>query len=127
MKVLQYVRKFAEGTFVDRMDIYRHTSSVSETGVTEIDFPEKPLYADVPCRLSWSELESPRNVNEDYTPVELPIKIICKYDQDIVAGDYVIVTRYTGKDVIGTYKGICADSAIYESHKELYFRVQEPA
>lgn len=127
MQVLKFVRPYVNSAMVDRMDIYRHVTSESEYGATEVDFPDKPTYEDVPCRLSWSEQESPRNYTEDYTPVELPIKVICKYDQDILAGDYVVVRRYSENDLIDTYKGICGDSATYESHKELYFKVQEPA
>ncbi len=127
MKVLQYARSFVDSMFTDTMDIYRHTTSTNDYGATEVDIPDEPTYSDVPCRLSWSEEESPRNYTDDYTPVELPIKIFCEYDQDILAGDYVVVTRYSGTTVIDTYKGICGDCATYESHKELYFRVQEPA
>lgn len=127
MQVLKFVRPYVQNMMVDKMDIYRHVTSETEYGSTEVSFPNEPTYSDVPCRLSWSEVESPRNYDDDYTPIELPIKIICKYDQDILAGDYVIIRRYSGDKIIDTYKGICGDSATYESHKELYFRVQEPA
>ena len=127
MNVLQYVRPFATMMFTDTMNIYRHVSTVSDYGATVVDVPDTPTYENVPCRLSWSELESPRSPHQDYTEIEVPIKIFCAYDQDIKAGDYVEVTRYSGDEVIGVYKGICADFSAYESHKELYFRVQEPA
>lgn len=127
MKVLQSVRPFVKMMLTDRMDIFRHVSEENEYGAEVTTFPFEPLYRDVPCRCSWSELESPRNTNEDYTPVELPIKIFCAYDTDIKAGDYIFVTRYSGGEVIRTYKGICADVDAHESHRELYFRVQEPA
>lgn len=127
MRVLQAVRPFAVGMMVDRMDIYRHTEHEDEYGATITDFPEEPIYTDVKCRLSWSEIESPRNTNVDYTPVELPIKVFCKYDTDVVAGDYIVVTRYSGSEVIDKYEGLCSDCATYESHKELYMRTKEPA
>lgn len=127
MKVLTYARKFAYMMFTDKMDIYRHGSQVTEHGATEIGFPEEPTYTNVPCRLSWSELESLRNNDEDYTPIEVPIKVFCAYNTDIQPGDYVIANVYSGKDIIATYKGICADAATHESHKELYLNVKEPA
>ena len=127
MKVLRFVRPYVESTMTDYMNIYRHEVTVNEYGATEVGFPDKPLYERVPCRLSWSEMESPRDYTEDYTPVELPIKVFCKYNQDIRAGDYVIIMRLTENEVIDMYKGICSDTRTMESHKELYFRVQEPA
>lgn len=125
MKVLTYLRPFINSMFTDSMDVYRHTDTEDEYGAESIDIPQTPTYKNVRCRLSWSEEESPRNYNSDFTPVELPIKIFCDRSTDVVAGDHVVVRRMSGDEVLHTYKGICADSAVYESHRELYFRVKE--
>lgn len=114
--------------FSDAMDITRYINKENADSTTETILPDTPIYTDVSCRISFSSEENPGDTDIDNTPLKLTPKIFCKIDEDLQAGDYVVVRRLDddGK-VIATYSGKVGLPAVYISHKEALFYINGSA
>lgn len=105
--------------FTDKLDIYRYGSSQNEDGTTATNLPKKPLYSNIPCRISFSrtiDLTTDLAINK--LPIHLIPKVFCDTSIDIKAGDYIIITRNNIQ-----YKGIAGMPNMYETHQEINMTV----
>ena len=105
--------------FTDKLDIYRYGASQNEDGTTSTNLPTKPLYSNIPCRISFSrtiDLTTDLAINK--LPIHLIPKVFCDTSIDIKAGDYIIITRNNTQ-----YKGIAGNPNMYETHQEISMTV----
>lgn len=114
--------------FTDKLSINRYVDKDNGDETTDTVLSESPLFEDVPCRLSFSSDENPRDNEVDDVPVENIPKIFCKVDADIKAGDFIKVQRFDDYgNVIATYSGKLGLPSIYITHKEALFFIEESA
>lgn len=112
----------------DRMDIYRTTSSMNDDDSTDISYEPKPLYTDVRCRISLSSSDSAGDEEVDRNPVHYQPKIFCEPGVDLLAGDYIVLRRYTDAGAVRiTYKGTVAQPSVYSTHQEAFLGIDEGA
>lgn len=114
--------------FTDKMTINRYTNSQNEDGTTDTVLSETPIYSDIPCRISFAQMESPKDKEIDDTPVSTTPKIFCKVGIDIREGDFVTVYRLDDNGtVIATYSGKVGMPSTLITHKEALFYIDRSA
>lgn len=110
--------------YTDKLDIYRHTNpELNSDGTTPTILPKKPIYTDIPCRISFSrtiDLTTDRAINK--LPIHLIPKVFCDTSIDIKAGDYIIIRRNNIE-----YKGLVGAPNVYETHQEISLTVEGDA
>ena len=112
----------------DKMDIRRYVDKDNDDGTTDTVMSDNPIYTNVPCRVSFSSEDNPRDNDVDDVPVKNIPKIFCKVDADIKAGDLITVKRFDDdSNVIATYTGKLGLSSTYITHKEALFSIEESA
>lgn len=112
----------------DKMDIRRYVDKDNDDGTTDTVMSDSPIYTNVPCRVSFSSEDNPRDNDVDDVPVKNIPKIFCKVDADIKAGDLITVKRFDDdSNVIATYTGKLGLSSTYITHKEALFSIEESA
>lgn len=114
--------------FTDKMDIRRYVDKDNDDGTTDTVMSDSPIYTNVPCRVSFSSEDNPRDNEVDDVPVKNIPKIFCKVDVDIKAGDLITVKRFDDdNNVIATYTGKLGLPSTYITHKEALFSIEESA
>ena len=112
----------------DKMDIRRYVDKNNDDGTTDTVMSDSPIYTNVPCRVSFSSEDNPRDNDVDDVPVKNIPKIFCKVDADIKAGDLITVKRFDDdSNVIATYTGKLGLSSTYITHKEALFSIERSA
>lgn len=112
----------------DKMDIRRYVDKNNDDGTTDTVMSDSPIHTNVPCRVSFSSEDNPRDNDVDDVPVKNIPKIFCKVDADIKAGDLITVKRFDDdSNVIATYTGKLGLSSTYITHKEALFSIEESA
>lgn len=116
---LSKYRGIVNQLFTDKLDIYRHSVEENEDGTIKTGLPNKPLYSNIPCRISFSRtIDLTTDVAINKLPIHLIPKVFCDTSIDIKAGDYIIITRNSTQ-----YKGIAGKPNMYETHQEISLTV----
>lgn len=111
--------------FTDEMDIYRYEDVTNEDATTDTKLSETPVQKEVPCRISFSADENPRDVEVDNVPIRLAPKIFCSLNTNIRAGDYVILRRYNDDGyIVAIYSGNVGLPSVFSTHKEALFSIE---
>lgn len=114
--------------YTDKMDIYRTSSQQNTDNTTDIFYLPDPLKTDVSCRISFSSDDTATDSEVDMNPIRYNPKIFTSADEDLKAGDYVVVKRYNDKgDVVKTYSGRIGQPSWYTTHQETFMRIDEGA
>ena len=117
-----------ESMFNDKMDINRYIDVANSDGTTDTRLSDAPIYTNVPCRVSFSTYDNPRDNEVDNVPVKNVPKIFCKLNADIKAGDFITVRRYSDNgQVIATYAGKVGLPSVLITHKEALFSIERSA
>lgn len=120
--------KFFAMLYDDRMDIYRTGKAETDDKTTDISYEPEPLHKDVSCRLSFSSDDTGSDAEVDRNPVRFSPKLFCAADVDLLAGDYVVVRRYTDSgSIMMSYEGRVARPSKYSTHQETFMRIDEGA
>lgn len=123
---LSAFRSVIESFFTDKADIYHYSSKTNEDGTTENLLPSEPSVPNVPCKLSFSMMETPADGTSDNEPIVDQVKLFYSLSSDFHAGDYVIARRLQNDGtVLQTYKGIIGLGAYFQTHVEAVFEVKE--
>lgn len=106
----------------DRMDITSVEEATDEDGATVNGYPSTPQQVDVPCRISFSGKDAPKEPDQLYNKVEIQPVIFCNPMVNVKAGDKIVVRRLDDEgNVYETYEGMLAISGKsnkYETHQE---------
>lgn len=107
-------------TYTDTMSIYRHQNITNTDGTSGIIIPEKPLYSQIKCRLSFESRDYPETDLEDSNPIKLQLKVFCEPSIDIQKGDKLIINKLDDYgNIMMTYEGIANLPFVYTTHKEI--------
>lgn len=116
-----------QSTFTDRMDVYRYSEVKNLDSTTDNILGTIPVESSLPCRLSFSKMESVLDSEVDSNPLSATPKLFFPVAKNLIAGDYVIVSRMSGDNVIATYEGTIGLSNVFETHKEALFLIKGSA
>lgn len=107
-------KKHIARLYTDLAEIYRHSQVDNDDGSSDYILPDAPIYANIPCRISFERIDPPFEQAEGGRPITTSVKIFADPKTDIKAGDYINVAR--GNEV---YSGSAGQPAMYESHLEV--------
>lgn len=123
--------KLYEILYADRMDITSIVNDEDEDGATVTGYPTTPQQIDVPCRISLSAMDSPKEKTELYNTVKTKPVIFCRPDVNIKAGDKITVRRLKPDGTVyETYSGMLAISGRpnkYETHQQFELTMEGDA
>jgi hypothetical protein len=100
----------------DKMNIKRYTEIVNSDGSTDITMPANPTYSNVPCKISFQQIEKQNETGMTFS-IDSNIKIFCATDIDLKDNDYIEITRTVGAKTV-TYKGNIGMPALFQTHQE---------
>ena len=123
--------KVYELLYTDRMDITSVRQGEDEDGATVNSYPTQPQQVDIPCRISLSSKDAPKEKEELYNKVETYPIIFCSPSVDVNAGDKITVRRLDSEGkVYETYEGMLSISGKpnkYETHQEFVLSMKGEA
>lgn len=106
--------------YKDKMDVYRYSQYEEEDGSTYIGLSDKPIYSQIPCRVSFVTNDISEPTAEDINHLSLHIKIFCAANTDIKKGDKLVAYRMGDNgEVLETYTGKASKPRQYVTHKEI--------
>lgn len=106
--------------YTDKMSISRCVETENADGTTDVSTNEKPVYIDIPCRISFSATDNPESNKEDTNPKYLQIKVFCNPEVDVIKGDKLVVSKLDDNgNVITTYTGTANLPQQFITHKEV--------
>lgn len=104
----------------DKMDVYRYGEYEEEDGSTSIGLSDKPIYNQIPCRISFVTTDNSEPTAEDINHLSLHTKIFCAATTDIKKGDKLVAYRLGDNgEILETYTGKASKPRQYASHKEI--------
>lgn len=125
------IAKLYELLYQDRMDITSIEETTDEDGATVSAYASTPQQVDVPCRISLSSKDAPRQPTELYNKVEIYPIVFCSPSVSVKPGDNVVVRRLDSDgNVYETYEGmlsISGKSNKYETHQEFILSMKGDA
>lgn len=117
--------------YKDRMDITSVVEGTDDDGATVNNYPSTPQQTDVPCRISLSSKDAPKETEDLYNKVSNNPIVFCEPTVDVKAGDKVIVRRLDDEgNVYETYEGMLTISGRankYETHQEFILSMKGDA
>ena len=123
--------KLYELLYRDRMDITSVQEGTDEDGATVNDYPNTPQQQDVPCRISLSSKDAPKEPGDLYNKVETYPVIFCSPTVAVKGGDKIVVRRLDDEgNVYETFEGMLAISGRsnkYETHQEFVLSMKGEA
>lgn len=102
----------------DKMDIHRRMEVENPDGTTGETMDLVPLYKDVPCHISFNNVDNPDPNTAPTRPINKSLTINCSLDVDLKNGDYIKAYKlaYNG-DVLEEYVGIIGEPSSSMSRK----------
>lgn len=109
----------------DKMDIGRRQIIGNPDGTEGETDPNQPMYTNVPCHISFEQLDNPDPKTIVTRPIIKALKISCSVDVDLQNGDLVTAYKlaYNG-DVIESYIGVIGEPTTSMSRKTAEMQVR---
>ena len=102
----------------DKMDIGRATEVENPDGTTGETMPNQPMYSNVPCHISFSNVDNPDPNTAETKPIIKNLTINCSVDVDLQNGDLVTVYKLANDgSVIESYTGTIGEPTASMSRK----------
>ena len=97
----------------DKIDIGRRMEITNPDGSTGETLPEEPIYTDVPCNISFKEIDNPDSETFSTKPIIIALQINCDLKVDLQNNDYVTAKKCDSQgNVLQTYKGNIGHPAV---------------
>ena len=115
---LGWTRKFMRSMYVDKAIVRRYEEQTAEDGTVEMVLG--PVVAEYPCRVSFSQQDTPDNTQEDISPKLIGVKLFFDVGVGVCKGD-VILARKMGEngEVLQEIEGRAAEPSVYVNHIEV--------
>ncbi len=112
----------------DKCDIFEFVKVKKENGALSTRKTLKPLYKDVPCKISFSlrTWDTFTHKEVDVSPYEKQPKIFMEVEYKVEPGYYLVARRFdplTG-EIIGEYKGQAGLPQVSLTHQEVLLDVR---
>lgn len=116
---VSWTRRYLRRMYTDKAVIKRYTEIVAEDGTTEVAV-DPVVIAEYPCRISFSQQDTPDNSQADISPKVLGVKLFFDIDADIRKGDVITVNKMAEDGtILQTIKGNAALPSMYVNHIEV--------
>lgn len=102
----------------DKIDIGRRSEIVNPDGTSGETMPEIPLYKDVPCHLSFEDIDNPDPNTAETRPINKMITINCDVSVDLQNGDLITAYKLANDGTtLESYTGIIGEPSTSMSRK----------
>ena len=109
----------------DKMDIYRKMTIQNPDGTTGETMLDTELYKDVPCHISFNNIDNPDPNTAETRPIIKSLTINCPVDTDLQNGDYIIGYKLANDgSVIESYTGVIGEPSTSMSRKSASMEVR---
>lgn len=128
MAFVPNTRSIIEGTFTDRMDVWRYEEKTNDDETTDTELKQTAELTNRPCRISFARTDNPEDKMVDRNPLKTNILLFFKLEDALEAGDVVYLKRLdTTGQVIAQYNGTLGLPAVFTTHKEALVVVEGSA
>lgn len=83
---------------------------------------EVPILQDIPCRCSYSTIDSAQKNDDNFYTKNQTVKIITSPEYDVKSGSKIVVTKEGGR--VTTYRAT-GQPSVYPSHQEIIAELYE--
>ena len=119
------IGKAMEAFDTDKMDIGRRIEIINPDGTSGESNPNIPLYTDIPCHISFEEVDNPDPNTAETRPINKALKISCGLEVDLQNGDLITAYKLTNNgDTIETYVGVIGEPSSSMSRKTAEMQVR---
>ena len=102
----------------DSMDIGRRQTITNPDGTEGESDPLTPLYSNVPCHISFKQIDNPDTDSVDTNPIISVLLINCDLSVDIQNNDYITARKLDANgNVLETYVGSIGYPQVTQSRK----------
>lgn len=109
----------------DKMNIGRRQEIQNPDGTSGETEPTTPIYEDVPCHISFVQVDNPDPNTVETRPVIKALKISCPIEVDLQNGDLVTAFKLAADgSVIETYVGVIGEPSSSMSRKTAEMQVR---
>lgn len=118
---LSIAGKVLSKLYTDKLNVYRHVETVNDDGTTSVDTTLSQILTDIPCRISFSQLDSSDNFTEESNLRKVEIKVFCNTTVDVRKGDKITVERVEEVEgtVLQSFTGYASQPSKFASHQEI--------
>lgn len=116
---LGWTRKYLRRMYVDVAVVRRYVEQTAEDGTVEMVVDTENA-VEYPCRVSFSQQDTPDNTQEDISPKLIGVKLFFDVGVGVRKGD-VILARKMGEngEVLQEIEGRAAEPSVYVNHVEV--------
>lgn len=109
----------------DKMNIGRTQEIMNPDGTIGFTDPTIPIYRDVPCHISFNNIDNPDPNTAQTRPIINSLTINCPLEVDLRNGDYITAYKlsYEG-NIIETYIGVIGEPNSTMSRKSASMQVR---
>ena len=112
------IGKAMEAFDTDKMDIGRAVEVENPDGTTGETMPNQPIYSNIPCHISFSDVDNPDPNTAETKPIIKNLTINCAVDIDLQNGDLVTAYKLANDgSVIESYTGTIGEPTASMSRK----------
>ena len=109
----------------DKMDIARSIEIENPDGTSGESSKDTSLYTNIPCHISFDQIDNPNPNTVETRPVNQLLKISCSIDTDLQNGDLVTAYKLANDgSTIETYIGVIGEPTTSMSRKTAEMQVR---
>ena len=102
----------------DKIDIFRKIPVTNPDGTIGETMDTVALYTDVPCHISFNNVDNPDPITAETRPINKSLTINCPLDIDLQNGDFIKAYKLSFEgNVIETYEGVIGEPSSSMSRK----------
>lgn len=110
----------------DRIDIGRSTIITLPDGSITVTDPNVPLYTDIPCHLSFSDIDNPDPVAVGSVPIIHALSINCAVGIDLQNADRIWARKLAADGtVLEVYEGVIGAPIVDQSRQTATMAVRQ--
>lgn len=119
------IGKAMEAFDTDKMDIGRRQEVINPDGTSGETEPTTPIYENIPCHISFENIDNPDPNTAPTRPILKALKISCGIDIDLQNGDYITAYKLANDgSIIETYIGVIGEPSTTMSRKTAEMQVR---
>lgn len=119
------IGKAMEAFDTDKIDIGRRSEIENPDGTTGETTPDVPLYKNVPCHLSFENIDNPDPNTAETRPINKVLVINCPVTVDLQNGDYITAYKLANDGtVLEQYNGVIGEPSTSMSRKSAQMSVR---
>ena len=109
----------------DKIDIGRRQQVINPDGTTGETEPTTPIYTDIPCHISFDNIDNPDPNTAQTRPIIKALTINCSVEIDLQNGDYITAYKLANDGtVIESYNGVIGEPSTSMSRKSASMQVR---